>query len=179
MRLMRHAFAAATLLLGACAFTEPYPAAWVSPAPPASDDCRHLEGHYGDLGERPGSQAQPSLAYLLLERGAAYATRVSLSLPRKDLMEVVLWKDSTLWLTRTLSAGQDQFACDRGMLVLRRGRWVNEGQGHGRETFTIELSAAGDWLIARERESVVGLAVVFPVVASQTRWYRFPRLRDK
>jgi hypothetical protein len=107
---------------------------------------------------------------------AARATRLSMALPRNDALEVVLWENSAQLSSRALTAGE--FACEKGVLVVRRGRWVNEGQGHGRETFTIELSAAGDWLIARQQESIVGLAVVMPVIATQTRWYRFARLRE-
>lgn len=166
------------LLLGGCAFTEPYPTAWDSPAPPASQDCRHLEGQYGDGGEKPDSPWQVSLAGLLFETGGAGATRVSLSLPRDTSMEVVVWANSTPSLTRTLSAERGEFVCEKGVLMVRRARWVNEGQGHGRETISVELSAAGDWLIARMDESIVGLAVVMPVIATQTRWYRFPRLRE-
>lgn len=155
-------------LLAACAFTEPFPAGWQAVAPPTSEDCRHLEGRYADIGE--GAKGQASLSRLLLGVGADGA-QVRLSLPRSGALEV-----SAAGFRRTLRADQGEFACEKGMLRADRARWVNDGQAHGREKSRVEFGAAGDWLVARLDESVVGLAVVFPVMATQTRWYRFARI---
>lgn len=167
-------------LLGACAFSDPYPASWGPISPLPSEDCRQFEASYGVRGERAGESAPSYLTFLffLPQAESARATRVSFSLLGNDILEVTLWEDANRLLSRTLTTQAGEFACEKGLLVVRRARWVMEGQAAGREDITIEFAVAGDQLVAKVKESVVGLAVVIPVAATQTRWYRFPRLRE-
>lgn len=169
---MKHVIAVVLVMLAACAFGDSYPPHWQALAA-ARADCATLEGDYAERGERAASNNPAYLSAVVFGAANPAAARLSIRLLGRDEVEVASWPggDAEPMLRQTLSV-----ACQDGALVVRKGRWVSEGQGHGRETFTLEFNATDDFLLVRAEESLVGLAVVFPVVASQTRWYRFERL---
>lgn len=167
----------AFFLLNACTFTDPYPASWGALSTPLSEDCRHVEGNYSNPGESAGSSDHPWLTWVLFGQSLR-ATRVNLSLPRNGVLEVTGWENTDRVFSQTLTTQAGEFACEKGLLVVRRRHWVHEGQAVARSEFTIELAAAGDDLVAKMTESAIGLAVVVPVAGTLTRWYRFAHLRD-
>lgn len=171
--------AAAVLAIAGCVVNHPYPDAWTPlPAPPTRD-CHHFQGEYQDRGEFPGYENRPSLTLELFGSGTPWgrATRVSLSLPRSDTLEVTVWEGASALFARTLSAEAGDFACDAGQLVVRDQRgFAGAGVG-GFEKVTITLGLTDDHLVAQVKQMAAGLVLIVPAAGSTTSWYRFPRVR--
>jgi hypothetical protein len=175
--------AAAALWLGGCAVTEyKYPLAWDPLLPPTSADCGRFEGSYADRGEMAGKSWQPSLTLGLFGTHSAWedATRVDLSLPTEDTLEIRVWgKDKTKPLfMRSLKAQANDFTCKAGRLTVRNKRWVAGDMFSGREDVVIEFNAPANYLIAQINETNYGvLFAIVPITGTAQNWYRFPRLR--
>ena len=154
--------------LCACTAHEPYPAKWEAPVAP-KQDCGHITGEYGNTGGTGSPFASPTLTSLLLETGGERATRVSLSLRRADMVELVAYEKSV----PSLSAILDDVACQRGTLTVRRALWEAEGVAAGPQDVVIELSTSGEWLIVRVVGGAPGAALGY---APPAGWHRFRRL---
>jgi hypothetical protein len=171
------AFATALCLFG-CAAVNPYPAAWEPLPVSSSTDCKQFEGSYADRADS-GDNVKPSLTRELLGFNTDWekATRVDVSLPRGDALEVTVWSGADKLLTRTFSAAQGELACDAGRLVLRNTRWVRADVMLVREKAKLTLHRTGGYLVAQVEDDMTGLFfVIVPIVGSVTNWYRFAKM---
>lgn len=170
----------AFLVLPGCAGHRLYPESWAPIAAPTTQDCTHFAGTYGDRGESPGSSNRPSLTRTLLgpSSGWARATRVSLSLPRIELLEVTVWEGTSRLFSRVLSSWAGHFTCEAGRLVVRNERLVSAIGGAEIEKVTITLGTTDGDLVAQVKHVDVGGMAIMPVAGITTSWLRFPRLGD-
>ncbi len=168
----------ASLVLSGCAVERPYPESWAPISVPTKGDCARFAGVYGDRGESPRSANRPSLTLELFgsSSGWAHATRVSFSLPRSSLLEVTVWQATGPLFTRVFSSWAGHFICEKGRLTVRTRRLVSTTGGAEIETVTIAFGATDDHLVAEVKTARPGVAIVVPVSAAATTWYRFPRL---
>lgn len=178
---LRVTLAAQTLLLlSACAVHQPYPkTAWGPLPPPPAEDCLHFEGSYHNRGEMVGHEAQPSLALELFGKDELLrATRVNLSLPTNDTLEVAILEGRGLLFDQTLTSPAD-FICKEGRLVIRSRRFFAESAVSGWENVAITLIYNDDYLLAQVESFGVGaIFLVIPVGGKTTSWYRFRRERE-
>ena len=105
------------------------------------------------------------------------ATRVSFSFPRDDTLEITVWQQATPLFTRTFSGQAGDFTYEAGRLVVhnRFGQITDVGPAFVKVTLT--LSATNEHLVANVQESGATILVIVPLVFTETRWERFPRLR--
>ncbi len=164
------------LLLSACSLHQPYPVAWGSLPPPPTQDCYRFAGSYSDLGSdeslaRQLFPSQPDSKFWA-------ADRVSLSLPSSDVLEVTAWKGQDQLFSRMLTSEAGRFTCDAGRLIVRPGaRWEDADVGVVRESLTLTLTATDDYLVVEDQVKSFGIIFFVPMLAEETGWYRFPRLR--
>ena len=146
---------------------------------PAPSSCARFAGSYADRGEATGTRAEPSLTYGLFGHHSAWkeARRVELTLPAEGVLHVTTWAGEQPLFTRILKAGDGDFECKNGELVVRSRRWVAGDIVAGREDVTIAFRLADAKLIAHIRESTYGaIFAVVPIAGTASHWYRFARL---
>jgi hypothetical protein len=126
-----------------------------------------------------GHEAQPSLALELFGKDELLrATRVNLSLPTNDTLEVAILEGRGLLFDQTLTSPAD-FICKEGRLVIRSRRFFAESAVSGWENVAITLIYNDDYLLAQVESFGVGaIFLVIPVGGKTTSWYRFRRERE-
>jgi hypothetical protein len=157
----------------ACSTTsEPYPPTWDAPAS-RGENCGYLTGEYGNTGGGARSfLASSTLTSLLLHGGGEHATRVGLSVPRDDVVQLVAYEKAAPSLSTVL----DDVGCEKGTLVVRRAFWDADGAAAGPQSMTLELTATEDWLVVRVRERPPRFSLGYPSEL-ESGWHRFRRIR--
>jgi head-tail adaptor len=103
---------------------------------------------------------------------------VDFSFPRDDVLEVTVWAGAEKLFNRTLTAAEEEVACDAGRLIVRNRRWVRADVMLAHERATLNLHRAGDYLVAQVEDKMAGLFfVILPIMGTTTHWYRFSRLQ--
>ena len=170
----------AALVLAGCAVGNPkYPAGWEPLVPKITSDCSNFSGMYADRGDGPGYAGQASLTRELFgpHSGWESARRFHFAWDGPERLTVTVWDGTAELVTRAFSVADGTLQCDSGRLIVRSKRWVHEVLVAGHESVSIELSDAGDRLVAYVNEVTYGLIFIFvPIAADATHWYRFQRV---
>lgn len=189
--LFRRLLALLTLLVSACVVNQnqPYPESW-SPVPGrASEGCQDLDGVYADLGEPHKFPAvNPSLTFNLgwqgwsgtedRKQGWRRAKRVTLSILDADSMEAVIWgaNDDRI-ASHVLTRASGEFVCESGHATIRWHAYAAEDVVAARDDYTVELSRAGEYLVAHVHDRGIGVVgLVVPIGGKTSGWVRFERL---
>ena len=164
----------------ACAVGNPtYPTNWDPLVPPASADCRRLEGVYADRGQTRDNLTARSRTRELFGYREEWKQAVSVRFRfvGDDVLAVTVSGTDRELVTRNLHATTGDFACEEGHLIVRDRRWVAEDLVAGHEKTTLELHHADGYLVANVNEFTLAVVfIVVPLVADATHWYRFQRL---
>jgi len=167
-------------LAGCAVGDELYPNDWDPLMASPSAGCRHLEGIYADRGDAPGHAAAASFSRELFGKDGPWekAASVRIDFATEDEVDVAVSVTEGKPFIRRFDAKTGEFACERGLMVLRNQRWIYSDVMSGRETVKIELQAAGRHLAAHVYESATGVMfMAVPLSGESARWYRFARLK--
>lgn len=177
---VRFLCAVVACMLSACAFDRPRPAAWGPLTPPGSADCREFAIAVYDMGEATNRTGRASLVGTLFGHAARESTAVRLSdrtsfafLPEGALRVTLLREDRPAFVRET-----KDFACSEGQLVVTDGRIAAGAGVAAYETFVVTFRLDAEYLTARVEDSGIGLVGILPVLASETTWQRYRRVRD-
>lgn len=180
-----------TLLASACVVSQnyPYPESWPPASGGAPEDCQDLGGVYADLGEPHKFPAiNPSLSFNLgwqswgdtedRKQGWRRAKRVTLSIRDADSMEAVIWgANSDRIASHVFTLASGEFVCESGHATIRWHVYAAEDVVAARDDYTVELSRAGEYLVAHVHDRGIGVVgLVFPVGGTTSGWVRFKRL---
>jgi hypothetical protein len=98
-------------------------------------------------------------------------------LPPGQLRVVVSSAQAEELISRTFNA--KDYTCESGVVTIRRARWIGNEGGVGKESLFFDLHPLDTDLVAQARRRLIGLAgLVIPMGGSESKWYRFQRLRD-
>jgi hypothetical protein len=167
-----------------CSSHSPYPVIWPAVPRTAQRTCEQLLGTYRDRGVYGTGASPRSLTELLLgQNGRTWrAESVTLSFPRVGQIQIGVSGPVEQSSSTTLSAEDGRFVCQTGSVMIRRPAHWSLGlaspglPGLGRESQTLELFSAGDYLVVKQKQQIFMLVgFMLPVGGRETHWYRFER----
>ena len=175
-------------LLTSCAATDPYPDDWPAVVAAEKGDCSSLIGTFnnGYSKSTPDAIAMKGGLIALLvgqatpaeSQGAKPVTRVSIEQPSPDRLVItgLNFSEFVRQGDRSLTGGS---CSKKGLPVSGKFGGVNVENMVGFVSASGHLRGAenGD-LVARIRSTFTGIALVVPMTASATSWYRFKRIEE-
>jgi hypothetical protein len=164
-----------------CSFREPYPDEWAGLGEIA-EGCPDIAGTYdnrGQLFNKAGEHSWHSClsGYLGLSQVNPTATRVEISQPDSDRIEITAWENENRLMQKNYSRETGDFKCEAGFVEFDRPEgWFAEseilGLGYEWGDFRFRRSTDGA-LIMEITSSGFGTVYLLPVAVTQGSWYRF------
>jgi hypothetical protein len=162
----------------------PYPDRWESPPSIAENVCTDLSGTFNASGEGPKGE-RPKLPDVFWGRTEfkqngwpdskfAAASHVTIEQTTETLI-VSVWANTTMIARKELRKGEGNgYLCTtKGIAVKGEFPYVGGLAGYVGQTYTLFKVSDGG-LIVKSEDTGGGLALLIPVYASESFWYRYP-----